>query len=130
MAPKNTVNQIEVTKLVFSYLVIMATAKRLTTYEEIAKAHYLPDHGRVLGAILSPILEEILQFGKKRGWPPLTSIVVRKSGADEGLPGTGFWKSMSFDEQVYTREMKRTLTSMFHAQVFDYFDIPPAMKTK
>lgn len=116
------VNKAAVTKKILAFLIAKAIDKETTTYEEVAIAHGLPDSGSQLGQVLSPILYDILDACRANGWPPLTSIVVRKSGADKGLPGAGFWSAFEL-KSVLDREIKITLCEVFHIQVFEYFGI-------
>ena len=107
------------------YLYILETALRRTTctYEEIAYAvGGVPTSGSGLGSTLTGPLLAVAHRAHTRGWPPLTSIVVRKSGTERGLPGAGFWTIMNEDPDM-SRERKRVLTEAYHRQVWDYFSL-------
>lgn len=114
------------TREVFHFIVGKAETKTITTYQEIALACDLPSSGNRMGAVLSPILSSIFLFSYLHDLPFLTSIVVRKSGNEMGLPGVGFWKLL---ESVSTsalhqnldrcsRARKDVLTKGFHEEVF------------
>jgi len=112
---------------VHRFLILKAQNEQTTNYEEIALKFGLPSIGNGLGAALSPILGEIFDWCKKRGQPPLTSIVVRKSGADEGLPGQGFWDLINTDIKFISKDFikyqKQIATELFQNQVFEYYTI-------
>lgn len=112
-------------KQIYRFLVQKAQNKQTTYYEEIAvKFQHLGLHtsGSALGACLSPILDDIFKWCKNRGQPPLTSLVVRKSGADEGLPGKGFWDALGMSTLNYrTSERKFAIVKVLHQQVFNYY---------
>ena len=122
----NAVRQRAVRRI-YRYLVQKAQQRQTTYYEEIAQKFQdlgLHTSGSALGATLSPILYDIFEWCKKRGQPPLTSIVVRKSGADEGIPGKGFWDALDLSVVIdLNANDKRTITAMFHQQVFDYYEM-------
>lgn len=111
------------TVAVHNFLVHCAASGHTTTYEEVALAVGLPSSGNALGAALSPILCHIFEWCEENRMPHLTSIVVRKSGADQGLPGVGFWNL--FDKAIATehtpRIQKRGMLSVFHEQVFSLY---------
>lgn len=97
--------------VVFDFLVKAARQKRTITYETIALEFGLPSKGSQLGTVLSPILGDIYRFCEQRKMPPLTVLVIRKSGESMGLPGKGFWdlyltsiKSFKLDNLVYDRQ--------------------------
>lgn len=124
----------ELVRKVYRFLIMRAMIGELTCYEEIAIKFDLPAVGNSLGKTLSPILEHIFLWCKRRGQPHLTSIVVRKSGADAGIPGRGFWvlalKGSTFEDiadatsqEKIAKQMKVTLTSAYQKQVFDYWKI-------
>ncbi len=111
-----------VTKAVKLFLEAKATLGKTTTYEEIALALGLPSSGNALGATLSPILGEIFHACESERVPRLTSIVVRKSGQDKGLPGKGFWYLLqAHGESELSRAVKRELTAGFQQAVFDHY---------
>jgi hypothetical protein len=107
---------------VYRFLVQKAQNGETTTYESIAKEFGFPDKGNQLGQTLSPILGGIWEWCSQRGQPQLTVIVVRKSGADEGMPGRGFWSM--FGENFAAsldQEQKKAMTTILQRQVFDYY---------
>jgi hypothetical protein len=77
---------------VFNFLVSKAEEGVTTTYKEVAEACSLPTTGNQLGATLSPLLSNIFLFCELHSLVKLTSIVVRKTGTEQGIPGLGFWK--------------------------------------
>lgn len=108
-------------KKITRFLIHKAQYRKTTTYEEIAIAFNLPSSGNALGGTLSPILGDIFHWCKQRGQPHLTSIVVRKSGQDAGIPGAGFWK-LAMDESILdSKQFKEMVTQSYHKQVFDYW---------
>lgn len=88
------------------YLIKKATKGDLATYEEIAIRFKLPSTGSQLGLVLSPILGSIAAWCMANRLPHLTALVVRKSGADAGLPGQGFWDLLNM--QDFARPQKET----------------------
>ena len=114
-------NKMSVTKRVYLFLVEKAMMRETTTYVEIAEAHGLPTTGNALGAALSPILGSILEFCRDNKQPPLTALVVRKSGADQGMPGNGFWLMFGFKVENMDRETKRVITDHYQSTVFDHY---------
>lgn len=67
--------------------------QRDTTYYEALAAHCgLPTQGNALSMATSKLLTDVFVWCQRKGFPPLTSLVVRKSGADVGCHGLGFWK--------------------------------------
>lgn len=77
---------------VYRYLAGLATKGATTTYQDMAIALNLPAQGNNMSKVLSPILSDVFMFCILHKLPHLTSIVVRKSGNEQGLPGMGFWK--------------------------------------
>ena len=112
-----------VTKAVKLFLQAKAIQGMTTTYEEIASALNLPMSWPKLGATLSPILGAIFTEEYAAGEPHLTSIVVRKSGQDEGLPGAGFWVLIEQQRTLVAgnRDQKRALTKNFQQAVFAHY---------
>lgn len=81
------------TRQVYNFIVDVAQHHGQTvTYQEIAQGCDLPAIGNNMSAKISPILANIFMFCMIHHLPYLTSIVVRKSGNEAGLPGSGFWK--------------------------------------
>ena len=102
---------------VHNFLVACAASGHTTNYEAVAVATGLPSSGNQLGSTLSPILGKIFKWCEANGMPPLTSIVVRKSGADAGLPGAGFW-ALAYPARELKRSERELLTSVYHERVF------------
>jgi alkylated DNA nucleotide flippase Atl1 len=114
--------QANINSRVYAYLVERASVGETTNYEQIALHFGLPSSGNQLGSTLTPILEDIFVFCESHRLPPLTAIVVRKSGTDAGLPGKGFWTliaNIQFgDNREFTKQEKEVLLGQFHADVF------------
>lgn len=114
-------------------LIRLAIQKRTTNYSKLAIDLSLPDSGNALGQAIGPVLGDVYQWCEKRGLPPLTALVVRKSGADEGLPGKGFWGLYGLEEveqimaregNVFTAKSAKSITyAVIKKQIFEYFDI-------
>ena len=100
------------------YLVALGSEEKTTDYETLARRLGLPDTGSQLGRNISPILSDIFAWCQENDLPPLTSLVVRKSGTDKGLPGKGFWELYSvYEADVSTR---KELLKYFHWAVFRF----------
>lgn len=108
-----------VRRRIFLHLIKKAFHHQTTTYEELAIEFDLPSTGNALGAALSPILSEVYHWCEERNLPHLTSIVVRKSGSDKGIPGAGFWWLAGVPNA--TREEKIALTKEYQDMVFKFF---------
>ncbi len=107
---------------VFAFLVKKAVMKETTTYQEIAdNVPGVPKEGNALGAALSPVLEGIFRWCESKGLPNIASLVIRKSGQDAGIPGSGFWDLAGVPREV-TRDKKRVMVAEYHQKVFEYFD--------
>ena len=92
------------------FIIEKAMQKQTTTYQEIAIKFGLPDSGNQMGVVLSPVLRDIFFWSTNNDMPPLTAIVVRKSGQDKGQPGEGFWACL---KHVWTQPSERlALTRM------------------
>lgn len=109
------------TVAVHNFLVQCAASSSTTTYEEVALATGLPSSGNALGATLSPILGAIFRWCQENRMPHLTSIVVRKSGADKGLPGAGFWELAGVAPNT-ARSEKKVMAAVFQTQVFALYN--------
>lgn len=126
MTTVNTPNQ---TRQVYDYITACAEKGTTSTYQEIAIACGIVSSGNRMGAVLSPILSNIFLFCLLHEMPYLTSIVVRKSGNEQGLPGGGFWKLLerTNDSAMYdaiftgSRARKQTVTKGFQTEVFGMF---------
>lgn len=104
---------------IFAFLLKKALTRQTATYEEIALKFDLPSTGNGLGATLSPKLGHILTWCKEHGLPPISVLVVRKSGAQMGLPGRGFWSIMELEE--LDDEAKRIMTTKLQNEVYKCF---------
>jgi hypothetical protein len=110
---------------VLAYLVNKAFKKETTTYLELATEFGLPTTGNQLGSALAPVLRDLVTWCQNRSLPPISALVVRKSGGDEGLPGSGFWPMV--DEIGITKARKRELTAKYHKEIFAYYDMSNVM---
>lgn len=104
---------------VLQFLIDKAYVLQTTTYEELAQNFGLPDSGNSLGSALTPVLTSIFIWCNRHGLPHMTSLVVRKSGADQGIPGSGLWHLLG--ESNLTRDERRARTAALHNEVFDFF---------
>lgn len=100
-------------------LIELAKEGKTITYEGVAKKVGLATSGNALGKQTSMLLLEVHEFCVLNELPPLTSLVVRKSGADEGLPGRGFWQLYELEDAA--RETKEEVLKIMHLAVFSYF---------
>ncbi len=123
------------------YHMLVAHAERGETivYEQIAKACGLPTSGSQLGQVIAPLLSRIYDYCVGRNLPHLTSIVVRKSGNEKGLPGNGFWKLLGSEgiEMIgnivvadssgnpveLTNDSKRQITRMLQEEVYEHYSL-------
>lgn len=79
-----------------TFLIIQAQHCKTCTYAELAEnvgiqlidGKYTPFPQR---GMLNAALAIVMEWCQERGMPPLPVLAVRKSGADAGLPGKGFW---------------------------------------
>jgi hypothetical protein len=71
-----------------------AMTESTITYEDLARRIGVPHSGNALGRALTPILTHILNWCQDRGMPPLTALVVRKSGTTAGLPSPTYFQLM------------------------------------
>lgn len=104
---------------IFAFLMRKALERKTATYEEIALKFDLPSTGNGLGATLSPKLGHILTWCQQHGLPPISVLVVRKSGAQAGLPGRGFWVIMGLDD--LDDDAKRIMTTKLQLDVYRCF---------
>lgn len=136
----NNINKSSETKAeymarVFKFLVDKAIRQETTCYEDIAKAVGLPTTGNQLSMTLSVLLTDIFEWCEERRLPMLTSIVVRKSGQDQGLPGKGFWilvenkflkkkdgEEFQFENIVLeSRHVRKILLQSYQTETFNYW---------
>lgn len=114
----------ELSTKVFRILVSRAQRRMTITYGELAsKLPGVPDTGNAMSQALLPFMLDVVNWCKARHIPPLTSLIVRKSGADEGLPGSGFWEAHGFDVSKMNQDVKWAMTELFHEEVFTFFDL-------
>ena len=130
----------------FHQMVRAAEARKTLTYEMITRENGFHLDGIEYGHFYSPLMERIAVFCQQRGLPPLIALVVRKSGAERGIPGNVFWKKFceavvedaleSGDADVYVGDVaivrdhglvkltlgeKRVITNIIQKQVFDFY---------
>lgn len=118
--PVKRVSQEMAARLMLRILVKVAQNRKTITYEEMAmQLPGFPTSGSALGNELAPVMYAVVDWCRKRGIPPLTSLIVRKSGADQGLPGQGFWDVYKLG--TAGRDLKQGLTAIFHGEVYEYF---------
>lgn len=110
-----------VSQKVLRILIETAQNRTTITYEDLAKRlPGFPTAGSALGQALIAPLYDVLHWCKDRGVPPLTSLVVRKSGADQGIPGRGFWEAYTPNLPV-TDTLKHALIQILHEEVYEYY---------
>lgn len=115
-------------------LITLATEGRVTTYEDLAFTLGTPTTGNALGGTLGPILGDVFHWCVRTKMPMLTSLVVRKSGSDEGMPGRGFWELAQrleegarfrfFPEGELAdapRKTRKIYTELQHLQCYTFF---------
>lgn len=113
------VNPMHIRREVFFFLVKKAFKRETTTYQELATEFDLPTTGNQLGSSLAPILRDLVIWCQERKIPPISALVVRKSGGDAGLPGSGFWPMVGLEG--LNRYHKQNHTKQFHKELFHYF---------
>jgi len=91
------------TSTISARLIVLAMERRTTTYEELAGLVGIPNRGNQMAKTIGGLLTHIFHFCIEKNWPHLTSLVVRKSGTNAGLPGSGFWNLL---EEVGAEEAK------------------------
>lgn len=95
-----------VTVAIAAKLMMLAVEKQTTTYEELATLVGLPNQGNAMAKAIGECLTRIFHFCVEKNWPHLTALVVRKSGTNAGLPGSGFWNLLeeikAEEAQAYT----------------------------
>ncbi len=106
-------------QIVFEKLIHHAGTRTTTTYGDIAPLLGLPSSGNHMGSVIGTHLWHIGEWCKTRGWPPITSLVVK---ANERVPGPGFWKMMN--QEGISLGNQKARTAWYHDQVFSYFAIP------
>lgn len=108
-------------KAVLLILIGKAMSGTLATYEELAISTGLPSQGKAMSQAVSTILYDLLRWCKDRGYPPLTSLVVRKSGTAKGIPGNGFWEEIGKSD--LNLEERRELTKQYHDEIYRLFSM-------
>jgi hypothetical protein len=104
---------------IFTFLIRKAVQRDTSTYEEIALRFGLPSSGSQLAVTLSPILGDLFKWCERSGQPKITSLVVRKSGAEEGLPGRGFWTLL--DLELLDTSAKRVVLKTLQNEVYTFY---------
>lgn len=94
-----------------------------TTYQALAIEYGLPTVGNQMANTIAPILGQIFEWCKAKGLPYLTSIVVRKSGTEKGVPGQGFWvlHAAGVSAPIQGLQRRRQVTAQLQQEVFDYY---------
>lgn len=111
--------QMHIRREVLFFLMKKAFTGQTTTYQELATEFSLPTTGNQLGSSLAPILRDLVIWCQERNVPPISALVVRKSGGDAGLPGSGFWPMVGLEG--LNRYHKQNHTKQLHKQIFNYF---------
>lgn len=112
---------IKIEDMIAHHLMKLAMLRKTTNYLDLAREFELPEEWPVMGTVLSPVLYNILNWCQQRRLPPLTVLVVRRSGEDQGIPGRGFWVGIGQPE--LTRAERRAVTSYLTEEVFNFFTI-------
>lgn len=84
--------EMNVTQKAALFLMEKACQRETTYYEALAQHCGLPTQGNALSMACSKLLTDVFEWCQRKGLPPLTALVVRKSGQDAGCHGLGFWK--------------------------------------
>lgn len=103
------------------HLITCAMERRTTNYLELAEVFELPTEWPQLGQVMSPILYRIFDWCETNRLPRLTVLVVRRSGADKGIPGQGFWKACK--QEGLSREIRVSFTELFTAETYEFFSM-------
>lgn len=120
-------------RLVLAFLILKATYRQTTTYEDINE--HLEQRGMnwmrepadiTAHRELTRYLTEIFHWCRTHNHPHLTALVVRKSGADQGIPGKGFWELLKPADPLQHVDLsdyktKATMARLFQNHVFDYY---------
>lgn len=83
--------EMNVNQKAVQFLIGVACRRETTYYEALALECDLPSKGNALSMAVTKLLTEVFEWCRKKGLPPLTSLVVRKSGKFKGHHGRGFW---------------------------------------
>lgn len=101
-----------------------AMTESTITYEEIARQIGVPHSGNALGRALTPILTDILNWCQDRGMPPLTALVVRKSGTTAGLPSPTYFQLMGITAPTKAgKEFLKKLHDSHLADIRQFFSL-------
>lgn len=84
--------EMNVNQKAVQFLMGVACRRETTYYEALAIECGLPTQGNALSMAVTKLLLEIFHWCDQKGLPPLTALVVRKSGKFKGQHGQGFWK--------------------------------------
>lgn len=126
-----TIEQQELRKLRallgFNLLVRQATSRQTLTYKTFCMLLGLQyeDNDR---AVCTKVLRDISELCTRLSIPLLSSLVVRDSGREKGLPGPGFWKLLQEvheSDEDYVRlpiAMKRSVHEELLDECFNGFD--------
>ena len=120
-----------VNQRILNFLIQEASLERTATYPMVFDSMGIPVDN-VANTRLNNALGEITDWCIENGWPILTSLVVRGSGTDRGLPARGFWKqiqkyqvSIGFYPQGEivdaSRRVKESFISLMHHKCYNYF---------
>lgn len=84
--------EMNVNQKAVQFLIGVACRRETTYYEALAIECGLPTQGNALSTAVTKLLTEVFHWCDRKGLPPLTALVVRKSGKHKGTHGLGFWK--------------------------------------
>lgn len=104
---------------ILAYLIKKAFTGQTSTYVELATEFGLPNRGNQMGTAIAPILRDLVIWCQLRGIPPIPALVVRKTGGDAGIPGSGFWPMVNLNGLSRTAKIRHT--ARFHAEIYNYF---------
>lgn len=105
---------------VYLHLIHCATSGQTTSYRKIAKALDPEAENDQIGEIITPVLDRLCAWLKDKSQPMVTALVVRESGADEGLPGRGFWTSLDLDH--VDKDAKCKIHAFMVKSIFAHYD--------
>lgn len=120
---------------VYLHLVECAMNGTTTSYRQIAdyllvkepsEKVYDPDTNSMTHGIgsegITEALDSISDWLKEHHLPMLTSLVVRESGGSAGKAGSGFWKSLGWEDLDHTNtELTDVVLNVLQRQCFDYY---------
>lgn len=124
------INREHLANKVLLMLIEKAHNHQTTTYQEIALKFGLPSSGNALAGAVGPILGIVFKWCEQVGIPPITVLVVRKSGTHKDLPGSGFWQLIKHnaDWNAYGSDgtdikKLRGATEFLQHRVYEFFDM-------